>query len=242
MFMLMSLCSDLVANGSVNSFTIAMRPSKCVSCLATATPMFAAICVHLSKGVMQKASDGFVSSAISAIADCWSKCATRTTGAISAIITVCVHLSEGAVHSATAGTIFVVPANAECPLNRATRAIPALVAIYMHVSEVAILLTSVGSVSSAISAIADSLSEAATEDSSSLVPEQASDSPLFVAAMSARVGHRNRRRALSNVHIDESDVVDKPRDSTLFCVAVSVRCSAVHNCSRRFSDLVTAVN
>ena len=132
------------------------------------------------------------------------------------IIAVCVHLSGGAVHTASAGIIFVVPANAEYPSKRTPRAIPASVAISVHFSEVAVLSTSVGSVLSVIPTIADSPSEAVTKDSSSVVPEQASDSPLFVAVMSTRVGRRNRGRALSNVCINESDVVDKPRDSALF--------------------------
>ena len=58
-FMPLFLCSHLVANGSVNSFAIAMPPSKRVACLATAIPVFAAICVHLSKAVVQTASDLF---------------------------------------------------------------------------------------------------------------------------------------------------------------------------------------
>ena len=96
--------------------------------------------------------------------------------------------------------------------------------------------------SSTIPAIADSAPEALTKDLSSVVPEQASDLLLFVAFMSPRVVHRNRGRAFTNVRIDESDVVDKSRDNELFSVAVSVRCSAVHSWTRRFINLVTAIN
>lgn len=96
-FMLLFLCSNLVADGSKNSSAIAIEPSKPFACYATAISVFAVICVHLSKGVVQTASDECASSDISAISDCLSKHATRTSGAIPTFISVCVHLSEGEV-------------------------------------------------------------------------------------------------------------------------------------------------